>query len=527
MTEALGGWPGIALGRVAQGFAALTAWRTGFLAFGFGLSAALALPPLYLVPLLWPAFCGLVWLLDSARDWRRCFLIGWCFAFGYFVAGLFWIGSAVLIVAEAFWWFLPVPVIGLPALLAIFFGVGIAAARRISWRGPARILSLATAWLFVEWLRSWIFTGFPWNQPGSVWAFSDAMLQFAALAGIWGLTLVTVIAAAAPATLVDGGSRPARWGLPAVCLALLAAIWFGGLLRLGAAPAPGEDLQAGLRFRLVQPAIEQSLKWRPELRVKHVQEMAVLSQGPAAEAITHVVWPEMAFTFRLGQDPRITTLLTSAVPPGGLLFTGLPRLADNAQGGTEVWNSLAAVSSEGRAVASYDKEHLVPFGEYVPGLLNRILGMAKLTHGRRDFSRGPGRQTLEIGGLPPVSPLICYEVIFPGAVTAGGADWILNITNDAWFGETTGPYQHFVSARLRAVEEGLPLMRVANSGISAVVDGYGRVLQQLPLGARGVIDSGLPRPVQGGTPFGKLGSLCLLVLLGLAVLLTIVIGRYT
>ena len=168
----------------------------------------------------------------------------------------------------------------------------------------------------------------------------------------------------------------------------------------------------------------------------------------------------------------------------------------------------------------------MPFGEYVPDLLNRLLGMAKLTHGRRDFSRGPGRQTLEIPGLPPVSPLICYEVIFPGAVTAGGAAWMLNLTNDAWFGETTGPHQHFVSARLRAVEEGLPLLRVANSGITAVVDGYGRVLQRLPLGARGVIDSGLPRPVQGGTPFGILGNLSLLVLLAATVLLTKVIGRY-
>jgi apolipoprotein N-acyltransferase len=219
--------------------------------------------------------------------------------------------------------------------------------------------------------------------------------------------------------------------------------------------------------------------------------------------------------------------LVAAIPQDGLVITGLPRWTRDPQGRPLIWNSLAAVSAAGAATAVYDKEHLVPFGEYVPDLINRILGMAKLTHGRLDFSRGPGRRTLEFEGLPPVSPLICYEVIFPGAVTdgEGKAAWLLNVTNDAWFGESSGPYQHFVSARLRAVEEGLPLVRVANSGVSAVVDGYGRVRRFLPLGARGVIDAGLPRPAVGRTAFAALGNLSLVFLLGFGVLLTIGIGQ--
>ncbi len=546
-TEAAGAWRRAALPRLAERIAGLSARRAALAAFGFGLLAALALPPLHLVPLLWPAFTGLIWLLDGAARSRRALAIGWCFGFGYHLAGLFWVGSAVLVVAEQFWWFLPFAVLGLPALLAFFIAAAAAAARRVLWRGPARILGLATAWLALEWLRSWIFTGFPWNQPGTVWAFSDSLLQLAALGGVWGLTFLTVVLAAAPATLADrkGGRDTIRggwaargwavWGLPAVSLTVLALAWAGGAARLAGAPEPGSDLVPGVTLRLVQPAVEQRLKWRPDLRLGHLRDLVTLSRdgtldGAAAadgDRITHVIWPEMAYTYALGENAQAMAGLVAAVPQDGLVITGLPRWARDPQGRPLIWNSLAAVSGDGRATAFYDKEHLVPFGEYVPALITRILGMAKLTHGRVDFSRGPGRQTLEFDGLPPASPLICYEVIFPGAVTdgEGRAAWLLNLTNDAWFGESTGPYQHFVSARLRAVEEGLPLVRVANSGVSAVVDGYGRVRGFLPLGARGVIDAGLPRPAAGRTAFAALGNLTLAFLLGFGVLLTIVVGQ--
>ena len=542
-TEAVGAPRRAALPRLAARLAGLSAGRAALVAFGLGLFAALALPPLYLVPLLWPAFAGFVWLLDGAAGSRRALAVGWCFGFGYYLAGLFWVGSAVLVVADQFLWFLPFAVLGLPALLALFTAATALAARRFFWRGPARILSLATAWLALEWLRSWVLTGFPWNQPGTVWAFSDSLLQLAALGGVWGLTFLTVVVAAAPATLADPGADRgagrgggwAVWGLPVVSLGLLALAWAGGAARLAGSPQPGSDLVPGVTLRLVQPAVEQKLKWRPELRLNHLRDLVNLSRDGSSAVggegsgmgITHVIWPEMAYTYRLGENPEAMAGLIAAVPEDGLVITGLPRWARDPQGQVMVWNSLAGITGRGQAAAVYDKEHLVPFGEYVPALITRILGMAKLTHGRVDFSRGPGRRTLELDGLPPASPLICYEVIFPGAATdgSGRADWLLNLTNDAWFGESTGPYQHFVSARLRAVEEGLPLVRVANSGITAVVDGYGRVRRFLPLGARGVIDAGLPRPAAGRTPFAALGNLTLAFLLGFGGLLTIVIGR--
>ena len=288
--EAVGTLRRATLPGLAKGFAGLSMVRAALAAFGLGLVAALALPPLHLVPLLWPAFTGLVWLLDGAARSRRAFAIGWCFGFGYHLAGLFWVGSAVLVVAEQFWWFLPFAVLGLPAGMALFTAATVVLARRVLWRGPARILGLATAWLALEWLRSWIFTGFPWNQPGTVWAFSDSLLQLAALGGVWALTFLTVIVAAAPATLANrgagrGGARGggwAVWGLPAASLALLAVAWAGGALRLAAAPEPGSDLVPGVTLRLVQPAVEQRLKWRQDLRLGHVRDLATLSRDPNA-----------------------------------------------------------------------------------------------------------------------------------------------------------------------------------------------------------------------------------------------------
>ena len=213
-------------------------------------------------------------------------------------------------------------------------------------------------------------------------------------------------------------------------------------------------------------------------------------------------------------------MLTAAVPDGGLLITGAPRATPRSAPARRVWNSLHALNADGEITATYDKQHLVPFGEYVP--LKNLLGLKKLTEGLTDFTPGPGIRTLKLDGLPPFSPMICYEVIFSGRVTDRQArpEWLLNITNDAWYGTRTGPYQHFDQARLRAAEEGLPMARVAGTGISAIIDGYGRVLGKLDLGTKGVLDGGLPRPPGDWTLYGRLADW----LVGLLVLVTIGVG---
>ena len=498
---------------VAGRLSKLTGWRRLVVAAVLGALAAGAFAPLYLVPLLWPAFTGLLWLLDGAGRRSSAILVAWAFGAGHFMAGVYWVGISFLVDAERFALLMPFAVVGLSLGLGLFPALAIFATWLSGRRGPARVLVLAAAWLAAEWLRSWILTGFPWNLLGSAWVFSDAMSQLAALTGVWGLSLITILAAAAPATAGEGLHRGTtrRWAFTGTTLLVLALTWFSGHLRLVAAPAAGSDTVPGIALRLVQPSIEQSLKWRSDLRRRHVQDQVDLSTGRGAENITHLVWAETAVPFNLSGESELRRSLAAVVPEGGMLLTGAPRIVRDS-GELRIWNSLHALNAAGEIDATYDKSHLVPFGEYMP--LKWLFGLSKFTEGRVDFSSGPGPETLVLPGLPPVGVLICYEVIFPGGVTAANRRpaWLLNVTNDAWFGVSSGPYQHLASARLRAIEEGVPLVRVANAGVSAVIDAYGRELARLGLNRTGVIDSPLPRPIIGLTMFARLGNWTVFIL---------------
>lgn len=499
--------------RIAGILAGLGLWRALAVAAGLGVAAAGALPPVYALPLLWIAFPGLLWLLDGARHWPRAFLTGWAFGLGYFTAGLYWVGHSFLVDAERFGAIMPFAVGALAAGMALFPGLALVAVWSSRSRGLSRVLVLAAAWLASEWLRAWAFTGFPWNLAGSVWAFSEVPLQFASVAGVWGLGLATMISAAAPACLAGEGS-PRRRRSTAISLALLVPglLWGFGALRLSAAPQAAADVVPGTMLRIVQPNIAQQIKWEADLRARHVADQMALSDGPGSQAVSHVIWSETAIPFLLPDAAEVLHAVARIVPPGGLLLAGAPRRAEE---GSEIrlWNSLFAIDDRGRVAAVYDKRHLVPFGEYVP--LRSVLPLDKLAPGGSDFSAGRGPRTLRLPGLPAASVLICYEVIFPGRVVDPGheAKWLLNVTNDGWFGISSGPYQHFAAARLRAVEEGLPLVRAANTGISAVVDAYGRVVARLALNRTGVIDAPLPKALESRPLFSRLGDWSVLILL--------------
>ncbi|MFQ5971436.1 MAG: apolipoprotein N-acyltransferase [Alphaproteobacteria bacterium] len=513
--------------RLADRGAAVAGWRRCLAAVVMGAVAATALPPWHVVPLLVPAFVGLVWLMDGSRSARTGFFVGWCFGLGHSLVGIHWIVSPLLVEPERHAWLIPFALGGLSAGLAVFPAIAVAltvAAMRAGLAsGAARVPALAGFWLAAEWVRGWALTGFPWNLIGYVWADMPAMFQLSALAGIHGLSLMTVLAAAAPALLADrpeGGSstmRGAVWIVVALTLALPAAVWAGGAFRLSEAPPPGGHAFADVRLRLVQANIPQRLKWLPELReahlLKHVSLSRRRSNGQAPP--THVIWPEAAVPFFLASDPTATKVAVEAIPPDGLLITGSPRAED--MGGQRMfWNSVHAVDGTSSIVATYDKSHLVPFGEYVP--FRGILPIDRIVPGQGDFTPGAGRATLRLDGLPPLSPLICYEAIFPAAAVdrRDRPDWILSLTNDAWFGSNAGPKQHFAIARMRSVEEGLALVRVANTGISAIVDPYGRVLERLGIGEEGIIDGALPVPLDEPTPFSRLGQWTVAVLFALS-----------
>ena len=484
------------LQRSALWLASLSGRRRQLAALLLGALAAAALPPVDMTPVLLIAFPGLVWLTDGNRGHRSAFALGWTFGFGFFVAGLYWIAAALFVDIAQFWWLVPFAVVGLPAGLAIFTGLALAAShalcRLLRLGGTGRVLALVLCWSLAEWLRGHILTGFPWNLIGHAWAGGFpggiAMLQFASLAGIYGLSLVTVLAACLPARLGDFSGR--RWRAVLAAILLIALPAAGGAARL--AQGSVGDVP-GVTLRLVQPSIPQTMKQDPAALLENFRRLFALSTSAAATPPTAIIWPEDAAPPFLDRDGGARQALAQAAPVHGYIIAGTTRTDPPPDAPTHVWNSLVAIDHEGNIRARYDKFHLVPFGEYVP--LRTFLPLQKITAGTIDFSAGDGPHTILLPGLPPFSPLICYEAIFPGAVIDPDhrPDWLLNITDDAWYGFTSGPFQHLAIARLRAVEEGLPLARDGDNGISAMFDPYGRVVERLDLDAIGVLDVKLPR----------------------------------
>jgi apolipoprotein N-acyltransferase len=501
------------LDRMRVRLAQLRGWRRIVTAILLGALAVLALPPLYVVPALIPAFTGFAWLLESDSRARTALASGFWFGMGYFTAGLYWVANALLTKPDEFGWFAPAAPVGLALLLAPTVAFAAWLARLLAPRpGAGFVLALAASWTLMEWVRSFWLTGFPWNLIGSVWTFADPMIQVTALIGTYGLGLLTVAAAAMPAEVVRARKR--EWLAWPFCVALLvlALIYAGGALRLALAP-PAATVE-GVRLRLVQPNIPQNLKWRRDLVNRHIEQQVAMGAAPAAQPPTHVIWSEASAPTFLADDPRHLAMIGAATPPGGLTILGTLRQSPPGEP-LKLANSLLAIDHQGRIVDSYDKSHLVPFGEYMP--LREIIPLPSVAAGMADFAPGPGVHTMRLAGLPPVSPLICYEVIFPAAVadTADRPAWMLNLTNDGWYGQSAGPYQHFAAARLRAVEEGLPLVRVANTGISAIVDAYGRVTGRLGLGEQGVLDGDLPAALTQPTPYARWGNLLVFALIAL------------
>ena len=505
------------ISRWAQNVSRLDGWTRRAVAVGAGIIAAAALPPIHALPVLLISFPCLIWLIDGTQNWRRAFWVGWWFGLGHFAAGLYWIAHA-LVVDLRFAWLIPFAVLCIPAVIGLYVGVATALARIVR-SGLLRITVLAVSWTLMEWLRGQLFTGFPWNPIGSVWVVSDVALQSASYVGVLGLGLLTVLGAALFALpAYDVTDFQWRRLVPlALCILI---IFLPGFLR----PDFREPLayHLNIHLRIVQPNIPQKIKWLRSLRAKHLATYLSLSGRPATHSPTHLIWPETAVPFVMSRDVVRRQKIAAVIPKKGLLLTGSIRTSDRGVKPFQLWNSFHALSASGAIEKTHDKFHLVPFGEYVPfgNFLGKYLGLKKITSGRTDFSAGPGPQTLKLPMLPSFSPLICYEVIFADGVVAAGSrpKWLLNITNDAWFGMSSGPYQHFAMARLRAVEQGLPLIRAANTGISGVVDPFGRVIKRLSLNTRGIVDSPLPKSTKSATIYSKFGDW---PILGLAIVLLI------
>ena len=480
-------------------------------AASLGAAGALAFEPFRLFPLLLLAYGALVLLLDGAaadnHRFRDAALIGWSFGFGFFLVGHYWIGYAFLVDAAAHAWQMPFAMVLLPIGLGLFYAAA-AALCMLAWRPGAQCVFLCALMFFAaEWLRGHILTGFPWNLPAYGWGASTALLQSVAILGAYGLSLLTLLFGASLAPLVTGSAR-AKF-LPAAMTMVFLGLWGYGEARLYAA---SDAVVPGIRLRIVQPSTAQNEKYVAENLVRNWRRLMELSTTPAPRQPTHIIWPEAAPPFVLDRVPEALGEIANLTGDSRSLLTGQVRVAEDS-GGRRFYNSFAIFGPHGKLLGTYDKFHLVPFGEYLPlqGIL-RSLGFSEIA-ADTGFSAGSGPKTLSVPGTPPFGPLICYEVIFPNEVTGEPRPaWLVNLTDDSWFGPNTGPMQHFLIARVRAIEEGLPIARAANSGISAVIDAYGRVRARLDLGLRGIVDADLPVAL-GPTPFSRYGSFILLTLI--------------
>ena len=497
-------------------------WARIGLALLAGAGAALAHPPFGILPGLF-GYALLMILSERSVTTRGAFWMGWLAGFAYFLISCWWVAEAFLVnPAQA--WMAPFAASALPAGLGLFWGVATALYRRFGPEGLRRVLVFTALFCLLEWLRGHVLTGFPWNPAGASWKAGSAASQFASIGGVYGLSVLTVGAAAAFGPLFSAGPRRGRIVTAALGALVVVALVVGGSMRLSQARLELTDTTV----RIVQANVAQASKWTPEAYESIVRRYVDMTAQPATVTPDLVIWPEGALPAS-GNDVFAAgaweaAAIQAALKPGQTLLmgSGIGELDPSVPEGGRYYNSLLIVQNLGgpspAVSAAYDKYRLVPFGEYLPaGRLMGALGVRALTHMPTDFSAGPRPAPIDIPGAPRAQPLICYESLYPGFTTAaaGRPDWILNVSNDAWFGATSGPLQHLNLASYRAIETGLPVVRSTPTGTSAMIDPWGRVIEGKALGSgeSGLIDAVLPRPTTV-TAYGYLGDLTFWLLIG-------------
>jgi apolipoprotein N-acyltransferase len=489
-------------------------------ALAAGLAAAFAHPPFGLLPGLlgYAALLRLLDQADPARPLRSAFLRGWLAGLGYFAVSTWWVAEAFFVDAAEQGWMAPFAVVLMAAGLALFWGTAGALYRGLAPRGAWRVLAFAGALGGCEWLRGHLFTGFPWDLPGETWAAGTPVSEAASVVGAYGLTWITLAIAAAPGLGLR--ARGARIALGAALAALGGLYGFGAWRLAGAATSP---MAGAPMVRIVQPDTPEQAHYDAVSIADVLHRNLVLTAQPAARTPDVVIWSEAgvpdALDDYLAPGTWSRAAVVAALKPGQMLITGGYREVSG-PGGPIYFNSLLAVRRTGDDLAGaalYDKHRLAPFGEYLPlDSVLAALGIKQLIHVGAGFTPGPPPRPIVPSGLPPAQPLICYESLFPGFTRAGArasgvrAAWIINLSDDAWFGRTSGPWQHLNLASYRAIEEGLPMVRATPTGVSAMIDAYGRVVpgKRLGQGDYGVIDAALPPPAAptlfdrwGGAPF--------------------------
>lgn len=485
-----------------QNYPRLTTFLTG------GILAA-AFAPIFFVPALL-TLAILAYKTKLAPSWKAAAIYGFWFGFGFFTCGLYWMAIGVSVYAEEFWWAIPFALFGLPIILAIFVSIGSAAAWHFR-RSNYYILALSLIWVFLEWVRSWIFTGLPWNLLGYSLTFSDELIQLGSVAGIYGMSFLVIYISAGALDLLDDRKRNSYF---VFFLAVVVSAMMFGDWRLKQYPTKFSDV----KIRIVQPDIPQSDKWDIDTFWEHLDSHVELSHINTGFSPDIVLWSEAAVTAPYYIPPVKARLQSALMSYDSVLITG--GVSDKKVGQIhETYSAMYAMNKSGEVLFEYHKAHLVPFGEYIP--LSSVLPLKKLTPGLEDYTEGGKGKTAELklhahsDQVLKIKPLVCYEAIFPAEVRAAETDVIINVTNDTWYGNSSGPYQHFQMARMRAVENGVPLVRGANSGISAIIDPVGRVISETKFGHRTVLDGLLPEKISKPPVYSIILDFGLLIMAGL------------
>lgn len=512
----------------------LSAWPVSvraLTAFALGALMVSAMPPWCLWPALFIGLSGFYIFLSTVTKPKAAFFYGWLFGFAYFVISLSWIANALLVEGNDFAWVWPLAVAGLPALLALF--PALACMLIVKFGTLTRFsgyLSFVVMLMTFEWLRGHIFTGFPWNLYGYTWSNTLEIAQIASVGGIYWLTLATCMWATLLGFLFIWPQK--KWIKAAFILFLI--------LDMGGSYAYGHyrmkknytDMQTGVAVRLVQPNIPQEDKWNPEKAQENLQKLLKLSASEHLNGFvnTIIVWPETAlneYILKDGTSAAAMKAVLSGYDKPVALLSGVLRSETDEDGNRKYFNSLVAFDRSLNRIATYNKSHLVPFGEYIP--FKELIPLKPFVQ-YAGFEQGNGIVTADLKdfGIPlTYTPLICYEIIFSGK-TAGTPrpEFIVNITNDAWYGDSAGPRQHFAMAQFRAIEEGVPVIRSANTGISGIIDPLGRVTYRENLNKQAGNNVALPKKVVSTTYFSKLKDSLFFITLGFLLLIIIYFQIY-
>lgn len=465
-------------------------------AFILGLIFPLAFAPFFIFPVALVSLPLLLYVISAATSSQNAFYLGWWYGFGFFITGLYWIANALFVDIGSFFWLLPFAVFAIPAVLAIYIGLVAVLSRYCARNSEQLAFYFIIFWVFAEIVRANFLGGYPWLIFGYAIAKWDSLVQTASIFGVYGLSIMAMVVACSPFLFFSRDkNKVALFFL--VTTIIVGNVWYS-TIRLN-----DEDTQfSTYQVRLVQGNFQQNVKSTYKEKMQNLATLQKLSE-PNHEKFSYILWPEGAIDFLV--DVSVNFNFPNFIPTNGFLLAGSVRV-DNLQNIQRVWNSVLVVDSRGSIKDYYDKRHLVPFGEFVP--FKQYLPITKVTQGTLDFSHGETPNAIRLKGMPTIFPLICYEAYFTedAEIDNSGLGLMVNFTNDAWYGNSSGPYQHLYMSKLRAIEYGLPMLRVANTGISAVFDSYGRMLSSIALNQRGVIDSYIPLPTKERSLYSKYGS---------------------